>query len=111
MSQANVKTYDTLPDIKGAAIIWHTDSEGYSYVDISESKAQSLIESIEKDGGKPAEDDSISVWIRTQNGEYISPELKRSPGNVDCTIFEYSPETAISDKTAEMIANIINERG
>ena len=66
---------------------------------------------METDGEKPAEDDGISVWIRTQNGEYISPELKRSPGNVDCAVFEYSPETAIPDKTAQMIADIINERG
>ncbi len=110
MSRADVKTYDTLPDIKGAAVIWHTDEDGYGYVSISESKAESLIESMGTDGENTAEDDGISVWIRTQNGEYISPELKRSPGNVDCAVFEYSPEIAISDEAAKMIANIIEER-
>ena len=111
MSRADVKTYDTLPDLKGAAVIWHTDEDGYSYVSISESKAESLIESMGTDGEKTAEDDGISVWIRTQNGEYISPELKRSPGNVDRVPFEYMPETAVSDGAARMITDIINERG
>ena len=111
MSKAEAKAYESLPEISGAALVWRTADSGYSFVPISESKAETLIASIGEGGEKPAEDDGISVWIRTEKGEYISPELKRSPGNVDCAVFEYSPEIAISDKAARMITDIINERG
>ena len=110
-SQAEAQKHDSLPQINGAALVWHTAERGYSFVSISEDTAEKLIASIGEGGEKPAEDDGISVWIRTKNGEYISPELKRSPGNVDRTVFEYSPEIAISDKAARMITDIINERG
>ena len=109
-SQAEAQEYDSLPQINGAALVWRTAERGYSFVPISEDTAEKLIASIGEGGEKPAEDDGISVWIRTEKGEYISPELKRSPGNVDCAVFEYSPEIAISDEAARMIAKIINER-
>lgn len=110
MSKAEAKAYESLPEISGAALVWRTTGGGYSFVSISESKAETLIASIGEDGEKPAADDGISVWIRTEKGEYISPELKRSPGNVDRVPFEYMPETAVSDGVARMITDIINER-
>ncbi len=110
MSKADVKTYATLPKMTGAALIWRTADSGYSYVSISEAKAERLIESIGKGSEKPVQDDGARIWIKTDNGEYVSPHLKLTPGNVDCAVFEYSPEIAISDEAAKMIANIIEER-
>ncbi|MBQ7700123.1 MAG: hypothetical protein IJT49_07260 [Clostridia bacterium] len=110
MSKSDAETYKTLPKMTGAALIWRTAGGGYSCVPISEAKAESIIESIGEGGEKPVQDDGTRIWIRTDNGEFVSPHLKRSPGNVDCAVFEYSPETAISDEAARMIAKIINER-
>ena len=108
-SQADA--YDNALKTDGAEIIWRTENEGYRSVSISEEKAEAIIQSIGTNGEPPEKDDGLRIWIKTGDGLYISPQLKRSPGNTNCAIFEYSPEIAISDKAANMISDIINERG
>lgn len=107
---ASVYSYETLPDIDGAALVWYTQESGYSYIPISETKAVNVISCIGKDS-KPAEgDDGLSIWIKTEKGEFVSPELKETPGNVGCAVFRYMPEITVSDSASSLIEGILKER-
>lgn len=108
--EASVYRYETLPDIDGAALVWYTQESGYSYIPISETKAVNVISCIGKDSKPAEEDDELSIWIKTEKGEFISPELKKTPGNVGCAVFRYMPEITVSDSASSLIEGILKER-
>ena len=78
-------------------------------IPISGTRADAVVSKIGTAASAP-DGSGIKIWIRTEKGEYISPQLKRSPGNTDCVLFDYSPETAVSDGAAAEILSILNER-
>ena len=51
----------------------------------------------------------VSMRTRTSDGDYFSPELKRSRGNVDRTVYDYSPEISVDENTAETILAVLKE--
>lgn len=109
--EASAAEYESVPKNIGAALIWQTDPEGkYSVLPISGDKAEAVISSIGKGGAPASEDDGVRIWIRTENGEYVSPELKYSPGNTECAVFGYMPEITVSDNAAYLIGKILKER-
>lgn len=55
-----------------------------------------------------SENGSYRVWIKRQDGTVISPELKRSVGNIYYgTVFEYDPELALSDEFVKSLESIL----
>ena len=92
-------------DFGTAALIWQKDGqEDYSYIVISESQAKSLAEKTNRALAGDDAGTNIRVWIKFDNGEYVSPQLQKSDGNIGLTTFDFSPELELS----ETIANIIN---
>ena len=89
-----------------SALIWQRSGQtDYSYVEISGTKARTLVEEISSvPVGSRAETD-VRVWIKLDNGEYISPQLQKSAGNTGLDLFEFSPELELSDTIAYIINN------
>ena len=108
LMNSSLQAYDTVPETDGAAIIWRYEDE-YRIVPVSKTETAELLSNtgVQKNA---SEDKGVRIWIRTDDGLYVSPELKPSAGNTDCMIFEYSPEIQINEKTAKAIIKIVEEK-
>ncbi len=98
--------YESVPD-GGAALIWQTADNTYHTVPLDEKTAEIIYQSAEAPL-RTGESD-VKIWIRTSDGDYFSPELKRSRGNVDRTVFDYSPEISVDENTAKTILAVLKE--
>jgi hypothetical protein len=109
LMNSSLQAYDTVPETDGAAIIWRYEDE-YRIVPVSKTQTAELLSNagVSK---SVSEDKGLRIWIRTDDGLYMSPELKPSAGNTDCALFEYSPEIQINEKTAKAIIRILEENG
>ena len=105
----NTQSYKTLPEIDGAALVWQTEENmEYHVIPINSRDSAKIMSS----GGEPVktpEDNGVKIWVVTGDGLYMSPELKKSNGNTDIKVFDYSQELLITDKTAQTILNILKE--
>jgi hypothetical protein len=89
-----------------AALIWQREGQtDYSYVDLSEAKAEKMIEYATKTPVAAKTETEIRVWIKLGSGEYVSPQLKQSVGNTGLDLFDFSPELELSDTIADIINN------
>lgn len=95
-----------------SALIWQKDGqEDYSYIVISDAKAKTLVKSVSPVQVASRTEPEIKVWIKFSNGEYVSPQLKVSDGNVGLTTFDYSPELELSSTIKGIINNYESEGG
>ena len=89
------------------ALIWQRSGQtDYSYVEISDDRAQTLIEEITGDPVGSRVETEIRVWIKLGSGEYISPQLKRSSGNTGLYLFDFSPEVELSGELKNIIKSL-----
>ena len=89
------------------ALIWQTADNAYHTVPLDEKTAEMIYQSAE--APLRTGESYVKIWIRTSDGDYFSPELKRSRGNVDRTVFDYSPEISVDENTAETILAVLKE--
>ena len=101
------KGYVTVPD-GGAAVVWRTSDNLYHTAALDGKDADSILKNTREENYS-GENTGVKIWIRTDNGDYFSPELKRSFGNIDRAVFDYSPEISVDGKTAEIIYKALKE--
>ena len=106
---SGTEAYETLPDIDGAALVWQTEADKEYHVIKINSYDTAKIMSASGEPVRTPEDNGVKIWVVTGEGLYMSPELKKSNGNTDVKVFDYSQELLITDKTAQTILNILKE--
>lgn len=95
-----------------AALIWQREGQtDYSYVDLSEAKAEKMIEYVAKTPVAAKTETEIRVWIKLGSGDYVSPQLKQSAGNTGLYLFDFSPELELSSTITGIINNYESEGG
>ena len=91
-------------DLKTAALIWQKAGQtGYSYVELTGSGAERMIGYVTSKPVAAKSDIPVKVWIKLDNGEYVSPQLKQSPGNTGIDLFDFSPELELSSTISNAI--------
>ena len=95
-----------------AALIWQKKGQtDYSYVDLSDKRAEKMIEYVTKTPVAAKTETEVRVWIKLSGGEYVSPQLKQSAGNTGLYLFDFSPELELSSTITGIINNYESEGG
>ena len=106
---SSAASFKELPEIDGAALVWQDQSDmGYRVVHISAAESKSILSARGKPVSNP-ENTGVKLWVLTEDGVYMTPELKKSNGNTDIKAFDYLPEVQITDAAAKTIISIVKE--